>query len=129
MSSAGSTEGPGAVVAKDGNVELNAGRPRVKLHVKNVGDRPAQVGSHYHFFEANAGLEFDRDKAFGMRLDIPAGTAIRFEAGMEADVTLVPLMGTRRVHGFAGLTSGALDTKKTRVRALEEARRRGFAGA
>jgi urease beta subunit len=128
VSSSSSTEGPGAVFTKNGDIELNPGRPRVKLHVKNLGDRPVQVGSHYHFFEVNSALEFDREKAFGMRLDIPAGTAIRFETGVEADVTLVPYMGTRIVHGFNGLTSGWLDSAKVRGHALREAKNRGFSG-
>jgi len=99
---------PGEIIAADGDIELNAGRPTVTLKVANTGDRPIQVGSHYHFFEANAGLRFDRDSARGMRLDIPAGTAVRFEPGQERDVTLVSLGGTRTVYGFRKKVMGAL---------------------
>ena len=87
-------------------VEINVGRPQVNLTVRNTGDRPVQVGSHFHFFEVNRVLEFDRDKAFGHRLDIAAGTAVRFEPGDEREVTLVPFGGKRRVHGFNNLVDG-----------------------
>jgi urease subunit beta len=87
-------------------VEINVGRPQVKLTVRNTGDRPVQVGSHFHFFEVNRALEFDREKAFGRRLDIAAGTAVRFEPGDERQVTLVPFGGKRRVHGFNNLVDG-----------------------
>ncbi len=91
---------PGEVITPDGEIELNAGQPTVKITVSNTGDRPVQVGSHYHFLETNDGLDFDRDKARGMRLDIAAGTAVRFEPGQSRDVTLVPLVGKREVYGF-----------------------------
>ena len=87
-------------------VEINAGRPRVSLVVRNTGDRPVQVASHFHFFEVNRALEFDREQAFGHRLDIPAGTAVRFEPGDEKQVTLVPFGGKRRIHGFNNLVDG-----------------------
>ena len=87
-------------------VEINVGRPHVKLAVRNTGDRPVQVGSHFHFFEVNRALEFDREQAFGRRLDIAAGTAVRFEPGDEREVTLVPFGGKRRVHGFNNLVDG-----------------------
>jgi urease subunit beta len=87
-------------------VEINVGRPRVKLRVRNTGDRPVQVASHFHFFEVNRALEFDRERAFGHRLDIPAGTAVRFEPGDEKEATLVPFGGKRRVHGFNNLVDG-----------------------
>ena len=87
-------------------VEINAGRPQVKVTVRNTGDRPVQVGSHFHFFEVNRALEFARDKAFGRRLDIAAGTAVRFEPGDEREVTLVPFGGKQRVHGFNNLVDG-----------------------
>ncbi|PRD44861.1 urease subunit beta [Phyllobacterium phragmitis] len=87
-------------------IELNAGRPRVALKVRNTGDRPIQVGSHFHFFEVNRYLSFDRAAAFGMRLDIPANTAIRFEPGDEKDVTVVPFGGKRFVYGFNNLVDG-----------------------
>ena len=92
-----------------GDIELNAGRETVTLLVKNSGDRPIQVGSHYHFFEANEALVFDRDKARGGRLDIAAGTAVRFEPGQGREVTLIPYAGSREVHGFNARINDALD--------------------
>jgi urease subunit beta len=92
-----------------GELELNAGRPVTTLLVANTGDRPVQVGSHFHFFEANGALAFDREAARGLRLDIPAGTAIRFEPGDSREVQLVPFAGDRRVFGFNGLVNGPLD--------------------
>ncbi len=91
---------PGEIFPKSGDIELNVGAPTVTLTVANSGDRPVQVGSHYHFFETNPGLAFERAKARGMRLDIAAGTAVRFEPGQKRDVTLVPLSGGRTVYGF-----------------------------
>ena len=99
---------PGELFIKDGEIELNAGRKTVKLSVTNSGDRPIQVGSHYHFFETNAALQFDRDKARGMRLDIPAGTAVRFEPGQSREVTLVALAGERTIYGFRQEIMGKL---------------------
>ena len=99
---------PGEIITKAGDIELNAGRDAVTLEVANAGDRPIQVGSHYHFFETNAGLVFDRDQARGMRLDIPAGTAVRFEPGQTREVSLVPLAGAREVYGFRQQIMGAL---------------------
>jgi urease subunit beta len=99
---------PGELFAADGEIELNAGRPVVTLTVANTGDRPIQVGSHYHFYETNAALRFDRDRARGFRLDIPAGTAIRFEPGQSREVRLVAYGGARRVTGFNGRINGAL---------------------
>ncbi|MGB3201105.1 MAG: urease subunit beta [Nodosilinea sp.] len=99
---------PGELLPAEGEIELNAGKPTVTLAVANTGDRPIQVGSHFHFFEVNAALSFDRDSARGMRLDIPAGTAVRFEPGDDRDVTLVPLAGERRVYGFNAQVEGAL---------------------
>ena len=99
---------PGEIITKDGDIELNKGLPTVTLKVANSGDRPIQVGSHYHFFETNEGLKFDRDKARGMRLDIAAGTAMRFEPGQQRDVTLVPLGGKREVYGFQQKIMGRL---------------------
>ncbi|MFQ4137514.1 urease subunit beta [Nodosilinea sp. PGN35] len=99
---------PGELLPAEGEIELNAGKPTVTLAVANTGDRPIQVGSHFHFFEVNAALSFERDRARGMRLDIPAGTAVRFEPGDERDVTLVPLAGERRVYGFNAQIEGAL---------------------
>lgn len=100
---------PGEIRTADGELELNAGRPTVTLEVANTGDRPVQVGSHYHFYEVNPSLAFDREKARGMRLDIPAGTAVRFEPGQKREVRLVPYVGARRVFGFRQAIMGALD--------------------
>ena len=99
---------PGELFIQDGEIELNAGRKTVTLTVANTGDRPIQVGSHYHFFETNNGLKFDRDKARGMRLDIAAGTAVRFEPGQTREVKLVPLGGKREVYGFQQKVMGRL---------------------
>jgi urease subunit beta len=100
---------PGEVITLDGNIALNEGRIPIVVTVANTGDRPVQVGSHYHFFEVNPALSFDRAKARGMRLDIPSGTAIRFEPGQSRDVQLIPYAGTRRVVGFRGEVMGDLD--------------------
>ncbi len=100
---------PGEIVTADGDIELNAGLPRTVLSVANTGDRPIQVGSHYHFAETNIALAFDRDAARGQRLDIPAGTAVRFEPGQSREVTLIPYRGRRVVQGFRGVVMGALD--------------------
>ncbi|MBX3581931.1 MAG: urease subunit beta [Rhizobiaceae bacterium] len=99
---------PGEIITAPGEIELNAGAPAITLKVANTGDRPIQVGSHYHFFETNAGLLFDRAQARGMRLDIAAGTAVRFEPGQERDVTLIPLSGGRSVYGFQQKIMGKL---------------------
>jgi urease beta subunit len=99
---------PGEIIALDGEIELNAGRERVTLRVANTGDRPIQVGSHYHFYETNNALSFDRAAALGFRLDIAAGTAVRFEPGQEREVTLVKYAGDRRVFGFQGKVMGSL---------------------
>ncbi len=99
---------PGEYFIQDGEIELNKGRKRVTLTVANTGDRPIQVGSHYHFFETNPALKFDRRAARGMRLDIPAGTAVRFEPGQTRDVMLVALAGTRTVYGFRRAIMGKL---------------------
>ncbi len=100
---------PGELICQPGEIILNAGQPTVTVLVANQGDRPIQVGSHFHFFEVNAALDFERDQARGMRLDIPAGTAVRFEPGDQRTVTLVPLRGSRQVYGFNGLINGCLD--------------------
>lgn len=99
---------PGEIIAAEGDIELNAGAPVVELKVANTGDRPIQVGSHYHFFETNPALRFDREAARGMRLDIASGTAVRFEPGQERMVKLVPLAGARTVYGFRRQVMGAL---------------------
>ena len=99
---------PGEYVLQDGDVELNAGRDATRLRVSNSGDRPIQVGSHTHFFEVNQALQFDRDKAYGRRLDVPAGTSLRFEPGEARDVSLIPLAGRRRAYGMNALVNGPL---------------------
>jgi urease subunit beta len=99
---------PGERWIEPGEIELNAGRPTTQLTVANQGDRPIQVGSHFHFYEVNSALNFDREAARGQRLDIPAGTAIRFEPGDERSVTLVPFVGERQVYGFNGQINGPL---------------------
>jgi len=100
---------PGEIMGPDDPIEINVGRPVSTLRVENGGDRPIQIGSHYHFAEANPALRFDREAARGLRLDVPAGTAIRFEPGIATDVALVPLVGARRVPGLRGETAGPLD--------------------
>ena len=99
----------GEIIPADGEIELNAGQQTVSIDVANTGDRPVQVGSHYHFYETNAGLKFNRKKARGMRLDIAAGTAVRFEPGQTRSVNLVPLLGDRKVYGFNQKIMGKLD--------------------
>jgi urease subunit beta len=100
---------PGEVIPAPGEIELNAGRARITLSVANTGDRPIQVGSHYHFYETNAALAFERERARGFRLDIPAGTAVRFEPGQSRTVDLVAYAGARQVYGFNAKVMGALD--------------------
>ena len=100
---------PGEIIAQSGELTLNEGQDIITLTIANTGDRPIQVGSHYHFFETNAALDFDRKAARGRRLNIPAGTAIRFEPGQSREVPLVPYRGDRIVHGFNGAVGGALD--------------------
>ncbi len=100
---------PGEYLLEEGEIELNAGRPTLTVAVTNTGDRPVQVGSHYHFYEVNAALDFERDPARGFRLDIPAGTAVRFEPGQSRTVQLVAYAGERNVYGFQGRVMGPLD--------------------
>jgi urease subunit beta len=109
-----------------GPLEANAGRRTTRLLVKNAGDRPIQVGSHFHFFETNASLLFDRAAAYGTRLNIASGTAVRFEPGEEKEVELADFGGRRIVHGFSGLVEGELDDDRTRAEAIERARKGGF---
>ena len=99
---------PGEIITRDGDITLNVGRKTMTVPVTNTGDRPVQVGSHYHFFETNPALEFDRKKTRGMRLNIPAGTAVRFEPGQTRDVQLVALAGKRTIYGFRGEVMGKL---------------------
>jgi urease subunit gamma/beta len=120
---------PGAILPAEGEIELGAGRPRVSLEVVNTGDRPVQIGSHYHFFEVNRALDFDRAKALGFRLDIPAGTAVRFEPGQRKTVTLTGFGGAKELTGLNNLTQGKLDSDAARADALARARARGFKGA
>ena len=100
---------PGEIITAEGEIALNAGANSIVIEVANTGDRPIQVGSHYHFAEANAALSFDRAAAHGHRLDIPAGTAVRFEPGQTRQVALIPLTGKREVHGFTGAVMGPLE--------------------
>ena len=102
---------PGEYILREGVLELNAGRDAASLRVENTGDRPIQVGSHTHFFEVNQALRFERDKAYGRRLDVPAGTSLRFEPGESRDVTLIPLGGRRIAYGMNALVNGPLDPR------------------
>lgn len=120
---------PGELIVEDGEIELNAGRRKSTLRVVNTGDRPVQIGSHYHFFEVNRALDFDRAAAFGMRLDIAAGTAVRFEPGQEKEVTLTDFGGKKRLSGLNGLSNGDADDPNVKAAALERARAAGFRGA
>jgi urease beta subunit len=119
---------PGEYLLGEGDIEANAGRATARIAVANTGDRPIQVGSHFHFFEVNKALRFDRGAAWGMRLDIPAGTAVRFEPGDEKIVTLVALGGARVVYGLNGLADGAADGERKGA-AVERAAREGYQGA
>ncbi|MFC6864347.1 urease subunit beta [Halomicroarcula sp. GCM10025817] len=116
---------PGEIITEPGTVTLNEGRETAEVTVGNTGDRPVQVGSHFHFFEANAALAFDREAAYGMRLNIPAGTAIRFEPGDEQTVDLVAIGGKRVAHGMNGMVNGSVDGDPGE--ALERLRAAGFA--
>ena len=120
---------PGELVTADGTIELNAARDKVSLVVTNTGDRPVQIGSHYHFFETNRALDFDRERTFGLHLDIPAGTAVRFEPGESREVTLVAFGGTGEIVGLNSLTDGSTRNDARRAEALRRARSRGFTGA
>ncbi|WP_456242998.1 urease subunit beta [Spirosoma flavum] len=111
---------PGEYILAAEPIECNVGRPTVTLTVVNMGDRPVQIGSHFHFFEINKQVAFDREKAFGMRLNIPAGTAVRLEPGEEKDVELVTLGGNRRVYGFNNLTNGDTTTEASKQKAMAQ---------
>lgn len=111
---------PGEYFIDEGSIELNSGKEDVILKVENIGDRPVQVGSHYHFFEVNAFLDFDRENAYGMRLNIPSGTSVRFEPGSIKEVSLVPYTGKRYISGFNALVEGFLDDKDTKIQALKK---------
>lgn len=120
---------PGRIICDEGTIEVNAGRRKASLSVVNTGDRPVQIGSHYHFFEVNKALDFDREAAFGLRLDIPAGTAVRFEPGQQKTVQLTEFGGQRLLSGLNGLTDGLADDPDVKSRALVTARDRQFRGA
>ena len=117
---------PGEFLFDGPDLELNAGRPVVRLKVNNTGDRPVQIGAHYHFFEVNKALVFDRAQSYGMRPDLPSGTAVRFEPGEIKEVNLVPYSGERVVYGFNALVSGRLDDPYTRKMSLERCREQGY---
>jgi urease beta subunit len=117
---------PGEWLLGDDPIEINAGRRRLRLSVRNTGDRPIQIGSHFHFFEVNGVLEFDRPAALGMRLDVPSGQSIRFEAGDERDVELVAVGGHGRVIGFNGLLDATTSSRRAVERALRRAENLGF---
>ena len=120
---------PGEIIAEDGEIELNAGRRKATLKVMNTGDRPVQIGSHYHFFETNKALDFDREKSFGMHLDIPAGTSVRFAPGESKEVVLTEFGGTGELLGLNGLTEGNWRSEANKAEAMQRARARGFKGA
>jgi urease subunit gamma/beta len=120
---------PGEIIAADGDIELNAGRRKATLKVVNTGDRPIQIGSHYHFFETNKALDFDREKSFGMHLDIPAGTSVRFAPGESKEVVLTEFGGTGELLGLNALTEGSWKSEANKAEALMRARARGFKGA
>jgi urease beta subunit len=117
---------PGEVILGEGDITALKGRQTVELVVANIGDRPIQVGSHCHFFEANRSLRFDREKAYGFRLQVPAGTAVRFEPGEDKRVTLISVGGNRVAYGINGLVNGRLDDSTVKAKALEAAREQGF---
>jgi len=117
---------PGEYLFDGEAIELNSDRPTSALEVNNTGDRPVQIGSHFHFFEVNRALVFDRAAAYGMRLDLPAGTAVRIEPGEIKTVRLLPLSGSRQVYGGSGLVMGSLDDPAVRQQSLERLRRAGF---
>ena len=119
---------PGEYILSKNSITLNEGRNTTAIIVTNRGDRPIQVGSHFHFFEVNRFLSFPREKAYGMRLNIPAGTAVRFEPGDEKEVILVEFSGTKNVIGLNSLTEGIIDSDKNRKESLERAKKEGFMG-
>ena len=119
---------PGEILTEEGEIELNAGKDKAQITVTNTADRPIQVGSHFHFFEVNKALEFNRNLAYGMRLDIPAGTAVRFEPGESKRVELVEIGGTREGYGLNGLVEGSMDDEEIKKKALKKAAELGFKG-
>lgn len=119
---------PGEILTEEGEIELNAGKDKAQITVTNTADRPIQIGSHFHFFEVNKALEFNRNLAYGMRLDIPAGTAVRFEPGESKRVELVEIGGTREGYGLNGLVEGSMDEEEIKEKALKKAAELGFKG-
>jgi len=119
---------PGEFIVEEGTVKLNEGTESIELTVSNTGDRPIQTGSHFHFFEVNKALEFDRKAAYGMRLDIPAGTAVRFEPGEKKTIRLIPIGGDRIGYGLNGLVNGKMDDENIKQAAFEKAKKLGFKG-
>lgn len=119
---------PGEIITEEGEIIINEGMEAVPLAVANTADRPVQVGSHFHFFEVNKALEFDREAAFGMRLDIPAGTAVRFEPGERKEVMLIPIGGNRIGGGLNSLTNGSMDDGNVKAAAIKKAAEAGFKG-
>ena len=119
---------PGEILTEEGEIELNAGKDKAQITVTNTADRPIQIGSHFHFFEVNKALEFNRNLAYGMRLDIPAGTAVRFEPGESKRVELVEIGGTREGYGLNGLVEGSMDDEEIKKKALKKAAELGFKG-
>jgi urease subunit beta len=119
---------PGEYFIEDEYITLNSGRKQLTIKVSNTGDRPVQVGSHYHFFEVNKCLEFDREKGYGMRLDIPSGTAVRFEPGEEKEIKLTEFAGNMSIFGLNGLTSGSLADEEVFGKAIEKATKLAFKG-
>ena len=119
---------PGEILTEEGEIELNAGKDKAQITVTNTADRPIQVGSHFHFFEVNKALEFNRNLAYGMRLDIPAGTSVRFEPGESKRVELVEIGGTREGYGLNGLVEGSMDEEEIKKKALKKAAELGFKG-
>lgn len=117
---------PGELIPDDGEIKINQGRSSQNISVQNTGNKPIQVGSHFHFFEANEYLKFDREEAFGMRLNIPAGTAVRFEPGEKKEIELVEVGGKRRITGLNNLTNGSLNSQSVKREAIKRAKNQGY---
>lgn len=117
---------PGEYILREEPIECNVGRTTIKIAVANTGDRPVQIGSHFHFFEVNRQMELDREEAFGMRLNIPAGTAVRFEPGEEKEVELVEFGGNKKIFGFNNLVDGDIESKKEKEAAMKKVKKKNF---
>lgn len=117
---------PGEYILREEPIECNVGRATIKIAVVNTGDRPVQIGSHFHFFEVNRQMELDREKAFGMRLNIPAGTAVRFEPGEEKEVELAEFGGNKKIFGFNNLVDGDIESKKEKEAAMKKVKKKNF---